>query len=146
MGLLVRRLQSGIRSTELEKNMLAHLKPFLNLVNDSRLMHIVSYNVFKSSSLFHWVFVHEDRKISASMDQYLHHSVDVSWMYWPDSGRGCHFFPSVFPTNNFSELYAHLLMCQLSYLSSSCLLYCTSTRLCKQGTWMWSNLKMPCRE
>lgn len=68
----------GLGALSWKKNMLAHLKPFLNLVNDSCLTHIVSYNVFKSSSLFHWVFVHEDRKISASMDQYLHHSVDVS--------------------------------------------------------------------
>lgn len=74
----MRRLQSGIRSIELEKSMLAHFKPVLNLVNDSHLMRIVSYNVFKSSSLFQWVFVHEDRKIAASMDQCLHHSIDVS--------------------------------------------------------------------
>lgn len=148
MGLLVRTLKSGIRSTEVEKNMLAHLKSFFwiweTIATSSSVI------VFLRSEMFSCVFIECLRIRSPGL---LHQCAIVSrhWWCWcvmdilARLGRGWCFLPSMFPTSNFSVLYAHLLICQLSYLSRQ-LLYFINTRLCKQEKWIWSNLKMPCRK
>lgn len=113
-GLFVKRLTNGVRSRRWKY--VSCLKPFSiweTVATSYSVTIFLRTEMF--SWLFHWAFAYQNLRISAQMSQDLHHLTDVSWMYRP-SGRGCDFF-FMLPTSNFSELYAHLLICQLSFLN-----------------------------
>lgn len=118
--------------------MLAHLRSFLNLENCSYF--IFSYNFFKDRNVFLlislgvYILRFQEFSISGpvspSLIVMMRHGC-----YRPGLGEGATFSPLHVSHKKLSELYAHLLICQLSYLNRQ-LLYFINSRLCKQEKWI----------